>query len=167
MKLQILMAVFVANFAFAGQTNFSPVDINEYHKEEVLRESKGLAPRFAKINKTKIDILNNQNAFQAQSMTTFRHIISSKTSVSLNLAFENIKLSANSKLSIFSKDLSTKVISFKAEDIKLSSLWTPVIESDELVVELVTPTEEIALNNVVISRVNQGFRKFSQSTLKS
>ena len=161
------MALLVASYSFAGQTNFLPVDINQFHKKELLRESKGLAPKFAKVNKTKINIISSDNFSELNGMARFRHVISSKNSVSLNLAFENIKLSAHSKLSIYSKDLNSKVYNFKAEDIKLSSLWTPVIEADELVIELLTPTGEITNNNVVISRVNQGFRTFSQKTLKS
>lgn len=167
MKLFSLAAVLATSSLFAATTNFAPLDIQLEHNKELASESKGVAPRFAKANETHIDVLAFENNVQNESILMFRHNIKAMTSVSLNLAFEGIKLSDNAVLSIHSSSFDSGVMRFTKNDLKLKDLWSPVISSEELVIEVTLPRNELAQNRVIISKVNQGFRTFSQKTEKS
>lgn len=167
MKLFSFAMVLATSSLFAATTVFSPIDVNLEHKKEQLRESKGVAPRFAKVNDTSINLLDNSNLSTKNNELIFTHKIIAKASVSLNLAFENIKLSKNAKLSIYSSSFENGVMTFTQNDLKLADLWTPVIHTDNLSVEVIIPKNELSLNRVLITKVNQGFRRFSDKTEKS
>lgn len=167
MKLFSFATVLASSSLFAATTVFSPIDVNLEHKKEQFRETKGVAPRFAKVNETNINLLDDTNLLFQKDSLVFRHNIEAKTSVSLNLAFENIKLSKNAKLSVYSPSFESGVITFTHKDLKLNDLWTPVIHTDRLFVEVSFPKNELAQNSILISKVNQGFRKFSDRTEKS
>lgn len=158
----ILSAVIAMGAASASVTKLKPVDVYKEFTKEIKRAKKGVAPRFAVVNKVRINPFKKTNFTIKNGRAVWSHKIESKNSVSLNIAFKDIKLSKNATLAIFSSKIDTRIETFTQNDIKLSKLWSPIFMTDELSVEFSAPVEELNENFFILHRINQGFRTFSQ-----
>ena len=169
MKKLITSAIALASMSAIAsiQTIQLPVlDIYKTHKQDVSSEKLGNAPRFAiehHIDAKSADL----NWEKEGSNFVKRQRISAPNSVSLNLAMD-FKLSKNSVVKIYSSDMTKSIRDFTAADNNVDNeLWTPVIMSDDIVVEVIVPASEMGQNLFAIKQVNQGYRTFSQTTEKS
>src|SRR5690606_11593051 len=88
--------------------------------------------------------------------------------VSLNFGFSKFQLSQNARLEIRSADFTQSIRPFTANDSNVDQqLWTPVIMSDDVVIELTVPAAEFDQVAIELGTVGQGFRTFTQKTAKS
>jgi len=98
----------------------------------------------------------------AQSVWRLR--IRSAGARSLNLGFGHYKMTPNGRLLFYATDGSEVVRPFTAADNELhGQLWTPVIRSDDVIVEVVLPATERRELELEITSINVGFRGFAQS----
>jgi hypothetical protein len=99
---------------------------------------------------------------------TWTHRFSAPNAVSLNFGFSRFFLPAGAELNIYSADRTQFIRTFTSQDNNVNNaLWTPVIMSDDVMIELNVPAEAMAELQLELTHVGQGFRTFGQSTQKA
>jgi lysyl endopeptidase len=94
--------------------------------------------------------------------------VTAPNAVSLNFGFSKFHLPKGAKLSIQSADMSKFIRPFTSADNNAAQeLWSPIIMSDDVIIELTVPANKLAQVRLELSHVGQGFRTFSQKTNKS
>lgn len=174
-KLSVLAlgAFCVSNMAMAAinstsTVSFPALDVNKMHAQDVKTEKLGNAPRFAVPRIVNITPNNEGQWEQEGNVWKWKLRVKAAQAVSLNFAFTTFKLSQNAKLSIYSSDMSERIRDFNFSDNNIhNELWTPVIMANDVVVELSAPQNEIDQIQLNLTRVNQGYRTFAQTTEKS
>jgi lysyl endopeptidase len=147
---------------------FPAIDVHKVHNEDVANEKLGEAPRFAIVHEVAINPFNTKSWKQQADNLVWRYRIQADRAVSINLAFKKFNLSANAHLKIMATDLTDQIRDFTAADNNVQEeLWTPVIMSSDILVELIVPKSEIHQVKLELNRINQGYRTFSQTTLKA
>jgi len=172
MKLLALTATTLAlsfnAFCATEVSYFQPLDIKSIHDEEVNLEKIGVAPRFAIPHQVSIDVHKSSQWEKSLENYVWSHRVTAPNAVSLNLAFTKFKLPDGAKLNIFSADRTQFIRTFTSDDNNIhNQLWTPVILSDDIIVELSVPGDLVSEVELEIGQIGQGFRKFGESTLKS
>jgi lysyl endopeptidase len=155
--------------AFSGESFFAPLDINSLHEQEVAREVKGEAPRFAIPHDMNFNSLTDKSFWSYESnRLVWRHRVHAPNAVSLNFGFTKFFLPPTARISIYANDFSSSIRDFTAEDNNVDrELWTPVIYSDDVTVELSVAPEELGEVQLTLGRIGQGFRTFSQPTKRA
>jgi V8-like Glu-specific endopeptidase len=149
-------------------TKFGPLDINQLHAEDVAQEKLGRAPRFAVVHHVNIEPTRMSNWVVRGSQLVWQHKIYAQSAASINLAFEKFNLPSSAQLNFFSTDMQHMIRAFTSNDNNSAQqLWTPVIESEEVMVELVVDRAEFDQVELALTRVNQGYRTFAQTTKKA
>lgn len=152
--------------ALAGITTsyFQPLDVKSLHDFEVQREQKGIAPRFAVPHQVAIKpVWEKSNAGY-----TWTHQVTAPNAVSLNFGFTKFNLPEGAELNIYSADRSQFIRTFNSADNNVNrQLWSPIIMSDDVVIEVTAPEAVVAQVELELGHVGQGFRTFGQSTNKS
>ena len=142
-----------------------PVQVNEtLLAEEMERRRPGLPPKFAVNLETDIspnthgnwETLSNGNAL-------WRLHIISKNAKSLNLGFTKYKMPLGGSLILYSPDKRRVMGPFTpADNEEHEQLWTPVLDGDELVIEVQVPKEQKHLLRLELKYVNHDFIGFSE-----
>lgn len=154
--------------AMEASTYLAPLDIKSIHQEELSLEAKGEAPRFAIPHEANINFMREGKLQKSGHFYSWTYQIKAPNSVSLNIGFKKFYLPENATLDIYSQDRTKFIRTFTSEDNNLhNELWTPVILSDDIVVELKVPAESIQETQLEIGHIGQGFRTFGQSTMKA
>lgn len=170
MKYLSLVSLMLCMSAQAVETiRMQQVDVRKAHDEEVVREIKGEAPRFAIPNEVVVAPAAEKATWQkvGDNMVWKRRVVS-KNSVSLNFGFEQFRLPQGAKLEIYSSDFSEVIRPFTAADNNnAEQLWTPVIMSDDVMIEVTVPANKMDELKLELTSINQGFRTFTQKTEKS
>lgn len=171
MKRLALLATLALSFEAVSAmqtTYFEPLDVKSIHEQEWSLEQKGEAPRFAIPHSVTIDPVSFQNWEKSADGYTWSHRITAPNAVSLNFGFTKFRLPERASLRIYSADRTQYIRPFTAEDNNIhNELWTPVILSDDVIVELSVPEHAINQVELELGQVGQGFRTFGQSTAKS
>ena len=165
MRLLAVVAVLGLSFeAFAGSSYFQPLDVNALHDKELASETKGEAPKFAVPHKVSI----KPSWEKSKNGYVWTHQVTAPNAVSLNFGFSKFHLPEGAELNIYSADRSQFIRTFTALDNnQAKELWTPVIMSDDVVIEVSSPADVVGQVEVELGQVGQGFRTFGQSTLKA
>lgn len=165
MRLLAVMAVLGLSFeAFAGSSYFQPLDVNALHDKELASEKKGEAPRFAIPHKVSI----KPSWEKSKSGYVWTHQVTAPNAVSLNFGFSKFNLPEGAELNIYSADRSQYIRTFTAADNNSAKeLWSPIIMSDDVIIEVSSSAEVIDQVEIELGQVGQGFRTFGQSTLKA
>lgn len=169
-SLAVLATLGLSFQAYAGinATYFQPLDVEALHAEEISRERKGEAPHFAVSKKVLINPTANAAWEKSNQGYTWSHRITATNAVSLNFGFSKFNLPESAELNVYSADRSEFIRSFTAKDNNAArELWTPVIMSDDVIIEVTVSEAEVNEVELELSHVGQGFRTFGQSTLKS
>jgi lysyl endopeptidase len=90
-------------------------------------------------------------------------VVGGHDTTSLNLGFSRFKLSPNAKLEIYGADgrKATTTRPFTAADNEdHGELWTPVIPTNDLIVQLTVPAAEQGAFKLELGWINQGYRGF-------
>jgi lysyl endopeptidase len=168
MKNVVLLAILALPPIAQASINtvfFAPLDVQKIHDQEVVNQKKGVAPRFAI---PKAVSIRPENWIQDGQNLKWSYEVTAPNAVSLNFGFKRFSLPEGANLDIYSSDRTQFVRSFTSEDNNIhKELWSPVIMSDRVIVEVTVPSEQVSEVDLEISQVGIGFRTFSQSTLKS
>jgi lysyl endopeptidase len=141
----------------------SPLDLVRLGEEDAVRDRKGLPPRFAVPERVSMAPSNHgtwEDLGNGQMLWRLR-VIGREGSTSLNLGFTRFKMTKGSRLLLYATDGSEVVRPFTAADNEgRRELWTPVVVTRDLIVELTVPKSE--MRNVVLELgwINQGYRGF-------
>jgi lysyl endopeptidase len=165
-KLAVLTVLGLAFEAIsATQTSyFQPLDVKALHDKEVIVEKKGEAPSFAVAHKVSL----KPTWEKSKSDYVWTHQVTAPNAVSLNFGFSRFHLPEGAELNIYSADRTQFIRTFTAKDNSpASELWTPIIMSDDVLIEVTAPESVVNKVDIELGHIGQGFRTFSQSTLKS
>jgi lysyl endopeptidase len=164
--LAVLAVAALTTPAFAAVTSsyFQPLDVKSLHDLEVHNEKKGEAPKFAVPHQVSI----KPSWEKSKSGYTWIHEVKAPNATSLNFGFTRFNLPEGAEVNIYSADRTQFIRPFTSEDNNINKeLWTPVIMSDDVVIEVTTPAEVAGLVDLELGHIGQGFRTFSQKTQKS
>jgi V8-like Glu-specific endopeptidase len=171
MKKLALVATMSLSFqamAAIDTTYFPSLDVQSIHDQEVSNETKGEAPRFAVPHSVSVSPMKSQNWEKSAQGYTWTHRVTTPNAVSLNFGFSRFNLPEGAELNIYSADRTQFIRPFTSADNNVNGqLWTPVIMSDDVVIELTVPANAVSEVELELTQVGQGFRTFAQSTMKS
>jgi lysyl endopeptidase len=142
-----------------------PLDLARIAQEDVARERKGEPQRFAIPERVAYNTANSgnwENLGNGQLSWRLR-VVGGHDTTSLNLGFSRFKLSPNARLEIYGADgrKETTTRPFTAADNEdHGELWTPVIPTNDLIVQLTVPAAEREAFKLELGWINQGYRGF-------
>lgn len=141
----------------------SPLDLARLAEEDTIRDGAGLPPRFAVPETVAISTKNGgtwENAGDGLSIWRLR-VIGRDGTTSLNLGFTRFRLPASARLVLYPTDGSRGLYSFtEADNETHGQLWTPVMVTRDLILELTVATRERDLVELELGSINQGYRGF-------
>ena len=155
-------ALSAADLASVPVMEVPSVDYALVELEDQQRELSGLAPRFA-IPNAVLASPETDGLWEVvdEDTSVWRWRVSSPGALSLNLGFTSYCMPEGGALSVRAADLSHVLRPFTAHDnAEHGELWTPVVLSDELMIELTIPTSARGELNLVLGWVNVGYRGF-------
>lgn len=137
--------------------------------EELQRAGPGVAPAFAE--PIAVD-LTPANSGTWETLSDGRRLwrlrIQSPGAVSINLGFTRYQMPDGGQLLVYTPDLATVVGPFTAADNEAhGQLWTPLLERDEVVIEVTLPAEAEAQLQLALGFVNHGFTEFGKASILS
>jgi len=137
-------------------------DLDALFKEDVEREAQGLPPRFATTHACALTPLDAGTWEDlADGLLLWRLRIRAPGARSLNLGFGHYRMTPGGRLSVHSADLTHVVRSFtRADNEAHGELWTPVVQCDDLVLELEIPASELDGLLLELSSIHPGYRGF-------
>ena len=168
LALVVTMGLSFQAFAAIDSTYFATLDVKSIHDQEKANEKKGEAPRFAIPHSVSISPMKSQNWEKSAQGYTWTHRVTTPNAVSLNFGFSSFELPEGAELNIYSADRTQFIRPFTAAYNNVNGqLWTPVIMSDDVIIELTVPANAVDSVKLELTQVGQGFRTFGQSTAKS
>jgi hypothetical protein len=145
---------------FVEKVEAEPIDLQAVQLEDQQREQQGAPYRFAIPRAVKIipetagtwEMIDEENVL-------WRLRITSPGAVSLNLGFTRYHMPAGGSLFIYAADYGEVIGPFTEDDNEEhGQLWTPVIHSDDIVVELTVPVSEADQLEFELGSINHGYR---------
>jgi len=133
--------------------------------EDAQREREGLAPRFA-IPEPATLSPETDGVWESLpgGMLLWRLRITSPGAVSLNLGLTRYHMPAGGRLILYPVATPEQAIAFDdGDNASHGQLWTPVIPTDDLMVEVVVPVKARGDLDILIGSVNVGYRTFGQA----
>jgi len=133
--------------------------------EDGQRERQGLAPRFAIPQQTTLSPETDGLWERLDDDTLlWRLRIASAGAVSLNLGLTRYHMPRGGRLLLYPAGAPGKAIMFDDTDnAPHGQLWTPVIPTDDLVLEVVLPVKARNELDLLVGSVNVGYRTFGQA----
>ncbi len=144
--------------------SFSALNNAELAAEDVVREEAGLPYRFAVSQDVHITP-DNSGTWETlnNGRLLWRHRFTCPEVISLNLGFSKYQLPQDASLLIYAADGSGAVHSYSAlENGPGQQLWTPVLPTDELVIELEILPADRRNFTLELTHVNCGYRGFGE-----
>ncbi|MCS6844855.1 MAG: S1 family peptidase, partial [Caldilineales bacterium] len=141
-----------------------PVDNAALVREEVQRAGPGVAPRFALPIPVDLSPANSGRwETLADGTRLWRLRLRSAGALSLNLGFDRYVMPDGGQLLLYTPDGSAVRGPFTAADNEAhGQLWTPLLEGEEIVVEVRVPAEAAPKLELHLASVNHGFLPFGQ-----
>ena len=145
------------------------VDVARLRTEDVQREARDLAPRFAQsltVNMTPLDS-GEWEDLDANTLV-WRLRVQSPKALSLNFGFTEYNMPAGGRLLVYPAGLARTddqelVRTFTAADNEShGQLWTPIVPGDEAVIEVVVPREKAGQLKLRLTKVGHDYRGFSR-----
>jgi V8-like Glu-specific endopeptidase len=138
------------------------VDLEVVTIEDEQRELAGLAPRYAIPNPVSITP-DSDGLWEelAPGTLVWRLRVASPGAHSLNLGFGRYDMPPEGRLFVYASDFSHVIRPFTSQDNALhGELWTPVVISDEIVIEVTLPAEVADELSLELTSINVGYRGF-------
>jgi hypothetical protein len=138
------------------------IDRQAIELEDELRHQQGLPARFAIPNTVQAAPLTH-GLWEALdgSWSLWRLRIQAPESSHVNLGFRDFVLPDSARLMVYSSDYSSIVRPFVAADrLPTGELWTPVVDTEEIVVEVYVPTTQRQDVRAELTHVGSGYRFF-------
>ena len=142
----------------------APLDLAALRAEDEQRDRDGLPPRYAIPQPTHITPQTG-GAWEdlGPQSRLWRLRIESPGAVSLNLGFSRYHMPPGGQLNVYAADGRAELPPFTSRDNDAhGQLWTPIIASDAIVVEVVVPrgvADQLALT---LASINIGYRSFDE-----
>jgi len=139
-----------------------PIDLQAVQLEDQQREQQGGPYRFAIAKPVMITPETDGMWEEIDDETLlWRLPIASPQALSLSLGFTRFFLPPGGRLFIYSADHSDVLGPFTEDDNKEhGQLWTPLIHSDVIIVELTIPVSEVPQLELELTSINHGYRGF-------
>ena len=141
----------------------SPLDLARIGEEDVERDRQGLPPRFALPERVSITPAKHgtwEDLGNGQMLWRLR-IVGREGTTSLNLGFTSFKMPNRGRLLLYSADGRQVSKAFTAADNEAhGELWTPVVTTRDLVLELTVPKALRQAVKLELGWINQGYRGF-------
>jgi hypothetical protein len=140
----------------------SVLDRSAVALEDEERERQGLAPRYAIPNEVSVTpSMAGTWEDIGDDTSLWRLRITSPGATSLNLGFGHYRMPEGGRLMFYAADMSYVLRPFTADDNEdHGELWTPIVTSDDAVVEVTVPTGAIPELDLEITFVNVGYQGF-------
>ncbi len=143
-------------------------DIDAALAEDMQRQDAGLPPRFALPEKVSLTPDNSGSWTRVdKNHDLWRVFIDAPGAVSLNLGFTQYELPKGARLSMYPADYrgldderGVRVFD-RADNRADGSLWTPMVLSDQMIVELLLPNDAGENYRLEIGAINKGYRAFT------
>lgn len=151
-------------FSEIKRTVMPPLNNEALRAAEMARRGPGIAPRFAESIVVQI---SPQTHGSWETLPNGREVwrlgILSKGALSLNLGFNTFRMPEGGTLILYSSDRKKVMGPFTpADNEDHDQLWTPVLDGDELIIEVQLPAEKRSELALMLSSVNHDFMGFSQ-----
>lgn len=142
------------------------LNVDALIKEDLERDKAGLPYRFA-VPFSDASSLKQLGTWESKGDTAvWRLKLSAADAESLNIGFKNLFLPNGAKLFIYTNNYESIVGPYTHKDNKShKQLWTPVIESSEVTVEINVPSKLKHLLKFDFAEVNQGYRGIDKASL--
>jgi len=137
-----------------------PLQDNASLRQAELRSrKKGRPDCFAKSLKAYIDPHQNGTwDYTKNDMAIWRHKVISKDAKTINLGFSKFLMPQGGKLFLIGKDKNSIMGPFTpADNEDHGQLWTPVVEGDEITIEIQIPISQIPKLDILLEHVNHDF----------
>ncbi len=142
------------------------VDNKMLYEAELERRGPGIRPQFAQ--PFSVDFTpQNSGTWETdnQGNAVWRLRLYSKDAFSLNLGFTQYNMPEDGSLILYSPDQSTIMGPFTPADNEVhEQLWTPLINEEEIIVEVVLPASQKSGLGLKIESVNHAFYNFMNSS---
>jgi hypothetical protein len=139
------------------------LDLARLGEEDVARDRQGLPPRFAVPERVSITPAQHgtwEDLGNGRMLWRLR-IVGREGTTSLNLGFTRFKMPPRGRLLLYSTDGRQILRPFTAADNEAhGELWTPVVLTNDLVVELTVPKGLARAVELELGWINQGYRGF-------
>jgi hypothetical protein len=162
-------ASFAGNFKsidHVATARFGALDLKTIAEEDALREASGRPMRFAIAHDSSVDTRTGGTWEQNGDRSIWRYRIQAEQAASLNFGFTHFHVPPSARLYIYDNKDHTQVagpydaVSHNA----LGQLWTPIIASTDVMVEIDVAGSEREQVDVVLGKINQGYRGFGTQT---
>jgi hypothetical protein len=146
--------------------SFPALDLALVAAEDAVQEAAGEPTRFAVPHP--VLITPDTHGLWRQSPTDpetsiWRLRIRAEAANSLNLGFTRYRLPEGAQLLLYAADRTQALRPYTADDNgEHGELWTPVVLTEDLVVELQVPTANIPQTELALTAINQGYRGFTR-----
>ncbi|MEM7289502.1 MAG: hypothetical protein AAF412_03865, partial [Pseudomonadota bacterium] len=151
---------------------FGALDLDAIAAEDQLNEAFGKPPRFALPNEVSISPLLHGDWSEDGDMSIWRYRVSAEVATSLNFGFDQVFMPKGARLYIYTVDAASRgemdvyeVLGPYGTEINEThrQFWTPIIQGEDVVIELNVPTSNRDQVSLELIRVNQGYRGFGES----
>ncbi|HEV7668959.1 MAG TPA: fibronectin type III domain-containing protein [Thermoanaerobaculia bacterium] len=146
------------------------LDLERLGREDLARDRQELPPRFAIPERVSISPAHQgtwEDLGDGRMLWRLR-IIGAEGTTSLNLGFTRFKMPKHGSLILYSTDGTETSRRFTAADNEThGQLWTPVVLTKDLMVELTVPKREVPRVGLTLGWINQGYRGFGTISAES
>ncbi len=140
------------------------VDVLALIADDFVRETLGEAPRFADTFEVELTPATSGTWETLDAKTRlWRLRVVSTGALSLNFGFTEFDLPRNASLRVYAADHTDSVGPYTQRDNAAhGQLWTPVVLSDDVIIELTVPTESLDAVRLTLGSIHHGYRFFGE-----
>ncbi|WP_306582696.1 hypothetical protein [Dokdonella sp.] len=143
-------------------TQLGALDLASIAEQDAQREASGQPMRFAIAHDSTLSARAGGTWEQRGDRSIWRYRVQAKGAASLNFGFTHFKLPATARLFIYAtQDHADLAGPYSAATHNaLGQLWTPIIASDDVTIELDVASSERDRVELQLGKINQGYRGF-------
>jgi hypothetical protein len=151
----------VLPFEFVEQVVTEEIDLEAVRAEDEQREAEGEPYRFAIGHQVSITPDTAGTWEELDGEILWRLQVTSPGALTLNLGFSRYRMPAGGRLFIYTVDHNEVLGAYSEQDNEEhGQLWTPVIHSDDIVVEVTVPSSAVDELELELIAINEGYRGF-------
>lgn len=158
-------ASFDGNFNSIDQiatAHFGALDLKTLGEEDSLREAAGNPMRFAVAHDSPVDTRNGGTWETKGDRSIWRYRVQADDAASLNFGFTRFHVPGSARLFIYDNNDHAQLAGpyGAATHNGLGQLWTPIIASGDVMIELDVASNERNQVDLLLGKINQGYRGF-------
>ena len=145
-------------FTAKNKVHLSSINHEPLIKKAISLEEKGIF-RFATSRNVNIKPTTHGTWTHKNNNSNWKFGVRSEGAKSINLAFEEFNLPEGASLSLVKVERGSRHVKFTSKDNENhGQLWSPLFKTEELIIELSTPTHLLAQTKLHLTKINHGFR---------